>query len=85
MTTPEMSPPTGFIQCRLVGGPFDQTESDDYSGTRTIRMRAGPGDFFAVYRRPNPDEMAEDGRTVFHFDTLIEDPTGVNSEDGVRS
>ena len=71
-----MYPADGTIQCRLVGGPFDATECDDLSGTVTIRMRAGPGEHYAVYQRPALDELATDGRTIFHFEALIEEPTG---------
>ena len=61
------------MQCRLLGGPFDATECDDLLGTVTIRMRAGPGEHYAVYQRLALEELAADGRTIFHFESLIEE------------
>ncbi len=74
MTAPETNPTTQVLICLLVGGPFDGTESEYFTSTQSIRMRAGPGDHFAIYRRPNPDQLADDGRTIFHFDVLVEEP-----------
>jgi hypothetical protein len=75
---PDMNPPDETIQCRLAGGPFDGTDCDDFSELQIIMMRAGPGEHYAIYRRPKPDVIAGDGRIIFHFDTIAERPIEMN-------
>jgi hypothetical protein len=67
-----MSTSVILITCRLVGGPFDGTDCDELFGMQAIKMRAGPGEHYAIYGRPKPDVITDDGRTVFNFDSVIE-------------
>jgi hypothetical protein len=74
----DMNPPEITIPCRLAGGPFDGTDCSEFAEMQIIMMRAGPGDHYAIYRRPNPDVIAGDGRIIFHFDMIAENPIEMN-------
>ena len=70
--SPYVNEPARMITCRLIGGPFDGTDCDEFFDRRTIEMRAGPGEHYAIYQRSNDDVTDADGRAIFHFDTITE-------------
>ena len=55
-------------------GPFEGKDCEEFLNAQTITMRAGPGEHFAVYQKPKIEELSDDGRVIFHFETLIEAP-----------
>jgi hypothetical protein len=69
-----------IISCRLVGGPFDRANTEEFIGMQTIMMNPDSeldserGDRYATNCRPHPDVFTGDGRTVFRFDTVADTP-----------
>jgi hypothetical protein len=76
-----MSPNRAIIPCRLVGGPFDGADCEEFIAMQTIMMNteaesdSGRRKRFAVYRRPHPDVITHDGLTEFHYFVMPENPS----------